>query len=145
MKSPKIPNLANLQEYFIYGLFSLDTSTSWPSSSGLRGRRRTYLTILKRAWSANSKMVRKDLLLPLRPELDVQDVEASSREDTSLSSRWTGQFYTKYSVEWECRILYFVFCDSTCSNTTLNFSKWFITKRVETLWKLERCQFEKVL
>jgi hypothetical protein len=28
------------------------------SSSGLRGRRRTYLTILKRAWSANSKMVR---------------------------------------------------------------------------------------
>jgi hypothetical protein len=28
------------------------------SSSGLRGRRRTYLTILKRAWSADSKMVR---------------------------------------------------------------------------------------
>jgi hypothetical protein len=27
------------------------------SSSGLRGRRRTYLTILKRAWSAYSKMV----------------------------------------------------------------------------------------
>jgi hypothetical protein len=27
------------------------------SSSGLRGRRRTYLTILKRAWSADSKMV----------------------------------------------------------------------------------------
>jgi hypothetical protein len=25
------------------------------SSSGLRGRRRTYLTILKRAWSANFK------------------------------------------------------------------------------------------
>jgi hypothetical protein len=25
--------------------------------SGLRGRRRTYLTILKRAWSANFKMV----------------------------------------------------------------------------------------
>jgi hypothetical protein len=30
----------------------------WPSSSGLRGRRRTYLTILKRTWSADSKMVR---------------------------------------------------------------------------------------
>jgi hypothetical protein len=28
------------------------------SSSGLRGRRRTYLTILKRAWFADSKMVR---------------------------------------------------------------------------------------
>jgi hypothetical protein len=27
-------------------------------SSGLRGRRRTYFTILKRAWSADSKMVR---------------------------------------------------------------------------------------
>jgi hypothetical protein len=25
-----------------------------PSSSGLRGRRRTYFTILKRAWSADS-------------------------------------------------------------------------------------------
>jgi hypothetical protein len=34
------------------------TSTSWPSSSGLKGRRKTYLTILKRAWSAHSKMVR---------------------------------------------------------------------------------------
>jgi hypothetical protein len=28
------------------------------SSSGLRDRRRTYLTILKRAWSADSKMAR---------------------------------------------------------------------------------------
>jgi hypothetical protein len=28
------------------------------SSSGLRGRRRTYFTILKRAWSSDSKMVR---------------------------------------------------------------------------------------
>jgi hypothetical protein len=33
------------------------TSKSWPSSSGLRGCRRTYLTILKRAWSAHYKMV----------------------------------------------------------------------------------------
>jgi hypothetical protein len=40
------------------------------SSSGLRGHRRTYLTILKRAWSADSKMVRQVLLWPLRPELD---------------------------------------------------------------------------
>jgi hypothetical protein len=35
---------------------------SWPSGSGLIGCRRTYLTILKRAWSANSKMVRLVLL-----------------------------------------------------------------------------------
>jgi hypothetical protein len=28
------------------------------NNSSLRGRRRTYLTILKRAWSADSKMVR---------------------------------------------------------------------------------------
>jgi hypothetical protein len=34
------------------------------------GSRRTYLTILKRAWSANFKMVWPILLRPLRPELD---------------------------------------------------------------------------
>jgi hypothetical protein len=33
------------------------------------GRRRSYLTFLKRAWSAHSKMVRYVLLRPLRPEL----------------------------------------------------------------------------
>jgi hypothetical protein len=33
----------------------------------------TYLTILKRAWSANFKMVWYVLLRPLRPELDGQD------------------------------------------------------------------------
>jgi hypothetical protein len=33
------------------------------------------------------KMVGYVLLRPLRPELDRQDVEASSREDTPLSSR----------------------------------------------------------
>jgi hypothetical protein len=46
---------------------------SWPSSSGLRGHRRTYLTILKRAWSANFKMVWYVLLRYLRPKLDSQD------------------------------------------------------------------------
>jgi hypothetical protein len=45
----------------------------WPSSSGLRDRRRTYFTILKRAWSAKFKMVCYVLLRPLRPELDGQD------------------------------------------------------------------------
>jgi hypothetical protein len=50
-----------------------DTSlncSSWISNSSLRGHRRTYLTILKRAWSANFKMVWYILLRPLRPELD---------------------------------------------------------------------------
>jgi hypothetical protein len=42
---------------------------SWPSSSGLRGRRRTYHTILKLADHA----LRYILLWPLRPELDSQD------------------------------------------------------------------------
>jgi hypothetical protein len=42
------------------------------TSSGLRGRRRTYLTILKRAWSANFKMVWYVVLRRLRPELDGQ-------------------------------------------------------------------------
>jgi hypothetical protein len=44
---------------------------SWPSSSGLRGRRRTCHTILKLADHALIKMVR--ILWPLRPELDNQD------------------------------------------------------------------------
>jgi hypothetical protein len=44
--------------------------SSWISNSGLRGSRRTYLTILKRTWSANFKMVWYILLRPLRPELD---------------------------------------------------------------------------
>jgi hypothetical protein len=47
-----------------------DASTSWPSSSGLRGHRRTYLTILESADNALFKMVRYVLLRPLRPELD---------------------------------------------------------------------------
>jgi hypothetical protein len=34
------------------------TAYDWQvNNSSLRGRRRTYLTILKRAWSADSKMV----------------------------------------------------------------------------------------
>jgi hypothetical protein len=46
---------------------------SWPSSSGLRVHRRTYLTILERAWSANFKMVWYVLLRPLRQKLNGQD------------------------------------------------------------------------
>jgi hypothetical protein len=41
------------------------------SSSGLRGHRRTYLTILESTDHALLKMVRHVLLRPLRPELDV--------------------------------------------------------------------------
>jgi sensor histidine kinase YesM len=62
-----------------------DASTSWPSSSDLKGHRRTYLTILESVDHALFKMVRYVLLRPLRPELDGQDVEA--RENTFLSFR----------------------------------------------------------
>jgi hypothetical protein len=41
------------------------------SSSGLRGHRRTYLTISESADHALGKMLRYILLRPLRPELDV--------------------------------------------------------------------------
>jgi hypothetical protein len=46
--------------------------------AGLRGRRiggrrRTYITIFKRAWSANFKMVWYVLLRALRPKLDGRD------------------------------------------------------------------------
>jgi hypothetical protein len=57
-------------------IFESPASTSWPSSSGLLGHRRTYLTILESADHALFKMVRYVLLRPLRPELDGQDVEA---------------------------------------------------------------------
>jgi hypothetical protein len=40
------------------------------SNSGLRSRRKTYLTIFKRAWSANFKIVWYVFLRPLRPELE---------------------------------------------------------------------------
>jgi hypothetical protein len=39
-----------------------------------------YLTILKRAWSANFKMVWYVLLRPLRPELDGQDNQECSKK-----------------------------------------------------------------
>jgi hypothetical protein len=57
----------------LLALIKLDynlTSTSWPSSLGLRSRRRTYRTILEWADHALFKMVRYVLLRPLRPELD---------------------------------------------------------------------------
>jgi hypothetical protein len=59
------------------------------SSSGLRGRRRTCLTILQRGWSANFKMVRYVLLRPLRPEILAAKTTAvtiicSRREVTSV-------------------------------------------------------------
>jgi hypothetical protein len=41
------------------------------SSSGLRGHRKTYLTILESADHALFKMVRYVLLQPLRPEQDI--------------------------------------------------------------------------
>jgi hypothetical protein len=49
---------------------------SWPSSSGLRGHRRTYLTILKRAWSANYK-IEKKLKIKTRKTLTLAAVTLS--------------------------------------------------------------------
>jgi hypothetical protein len=51
-------------------------ATSWPSSSGLRGRTKTYLPYhfkIGRPGHALFKMVRYVFLRPLRPELDGQD------------------------------------------------------------------------
>jgi hypothetical protein len=62
----------------LLALIKLDynlTSRSWHSSSGHRGRKRTYRTILEWADHALFKMVRYVLLRPLRPGLDGQDVE----------------------------------------------------------------------
>jgi hypothetical protein len=62
----------------LLSLIKLDynlTSTSWHSSSGLRGSRRTYRTILEWVDHPLFKMVRYVLLRPLRPELDGQDVK----------------------------------------------------------------------
>jgi hypothetical protein len=64
------PNQGYDHVVLLLAIIKLDynpTSTSGPSSSGLRGRRRTYLTILKRYG--------KSFLRPLRPELECQDVD----------------------------------------------------------------------
>jgi hypothetical protein len=61
------------KNFFFHGLRSKLPQLFY-FSSGLRGRRKTYLTILKRAWSANFKMVLYVLLRPLRPKLDGQDL-----------------------------------------------------------------------
>jgi hypothetical protein len=42
-------------------------------TSEVTGSKRTYLTILERAWSANLKMVWYVLLRPLRPNLNAID------------------------------------------------------------------------
>jgi hypothetical protein len=50
---------------------------SWPSSSGLRGRRRTYLTILELVDHALFKIVKYVLLCLLRPE---PELDAKARQ-----------------------------------------------------------------
>jgi hypothetical protein len=58
---------------FIYSAKAcLRGKTRLASSSGLRGHKRTYLTILESADHALFKMVRYVLLRPLRPELDAK-------------------------------------------------------------------------
>jgi hypothetical protein len=58
------------------------------SSSGLRGHRKTYLTILESAGHALFKMVRYVLLRPLRPELDVnkKNYRVRNRESESMAT-----------------------------------------------------------
>jgi hypothetical protein len=68
-------------------VFLVSAYTSWPSSSGLRGRRRTYLTIFELADHALLKMVKYVFLCLLRPELVGQDVEPSSHEGASATFR----------------------------------------------------------
>jgi hypothetical protein len=57
---------------------------NWPSSSCLRGHRKTYLTILESAHNALFKKVRYVFLRPLRPELDGQDVEARNSKSSNF-------------------------------------------------------------
>jgi hypothetical protein len=52
------------------------------SSSGLRGRRRTYRTFFKLADHALCKMVRHVLLRPLRPEL-------LAAKSTAVTIKWS--------------------------------------------------------
>jgi hypothetical protein len=52
--------------------FTVPDFESTRNDAYVRGHRRTYLNILKRAWSANFKMVWYVLLRPLRPELNGQ-------------------------------------------------------------------------
>jgi hypothetical protein len=49
----------------------------------------TYLTILKRAWSANFKMVWYALLRPLRTKLDGQDLASSSLQQLVVATTRT--------------------------------------------------------
>jgi hypothetical protein len=72
-------------------IFESPASTSWPTSSGLLGHRRTYVTIFESADHALFKMVRYVLLCPLRPELDGRDVEAG---DSKIWVKW-GPFHLK--------------------------------------------------
>jgi hypothetical protein len=53
--------------------------------SGLRGRRRTYLTILKRAWSANFKMVWNVLLRAATSEAGARPLEGELSLQINIS------------------------------------------------------------
>jgi hypothetical protein len=67
------------------------------SSSGLRGHKRTYLTILESAGHALFKMVRYVLLRPLRPELDIKTKMCLAEGE--LSSRLDEQANTAYVLD----------------------------------------------
>jgi hypothetical protein len=75
------------------------------SSYGLRGHKRTYLTILESADHALLKMVRYVLLRPLRPELDAKtktclaEGELSSRLDEQAITVTNPDFLTPASTK----------------------------------------------
>jgi hypothetical protein len=91
-----IHNKKNSKSRRFFSLTQAPTN-SWPSSSGLRGHRRTYLTNLERAWSANFKMV---LLRPLGPELNGQDPFqicgrlCQTRKTPTLDGRPSSAYYS---------------------------------------------------
>jgi hypothetical protein len=104
--------------------------SSWISNSGLRGRRRTYLTILKRAWSANFKMVWYILLRPLRPVLD-------GRLSFSLAGAIQGSIIKTSTIEG----LYILLCSCCCCscsccweafNQTWQYFGWQLIKYDQT-------------
>jgi hypothetical protein len=70
------------------------------SSSGLRGHKRTYLTILESVDHALYKMVRYVLLRPLRPELDAKTKTCLAEGE--LSSRLDEQAMRQSFISGQC-------------------------------------------
>jgi hypothetical protein len=77
------------------------------SSSGLRGHKRTYLTMLESADHALFKMVMYVLLRPLRPELDAKTKTCLAEGE--LSSRLDEQAIDEQAIRGLVFFKYFFF------------------------------------